>query len=230
MTALVTYHTPDMSRSADLCRNSALRFGCDKAMVWTRAAIEQTEFYEQNKALLDQPRGSGYWAWKPFIILEALKAGRDVVYADAGVEFINLLSYITSRPYDVFLHGNMYDHQHWCKGDIMHKIGVYPGGKQCQASVIFVKQSGKWFIEEWLKWCLEPGLIDDSPSMTPNHPEFQENRHDQAILTTLAYKHGIPLHWWPAMYNKGAFTYTKEGYRDNYPVMYHHHRRRDHEY
>jgi len=75
-------------------------------------------------------------------------------------------------------------------------------------------------------------LIDDSPSRNRNHPEFQEHRHDQAILTTMAYRGGIPLHWWPAMYNDGAFTYEKlpcyAG--DDYPVLFHHHRRRDNEW
>ena len=119
-------------------------------------------------------------------------------------------------------------------------------GKQCQASVIFFRVSdySKQFVAEWLKWCLHRQrystictdewryLIDDSPSILPNHPEFRENRHDQAILTTLAYREGIRLHYWPASYNDGAFTYETlpEYAGDDYPIMFNHHRKRNHEW
>ena len=106
-------------------------------------------------------------------------------------------------------------------------------GKQAQASVIFFRVSdySRRFVKEWLDWCLFEGgrLIDDSPSRLPNHPEFREHRHDQAILTTMAYREGLRLHYWPSMYNDGAFVYEKlpEYAGDDYPVLFHHHRRRN---
>lgn len=109
-------------------------------------------------------------------------------------------------------------------------------GKQVQASVILFRVSdySRKFVKEWLDWCLFEGgrLIDDSPSRLPSHPEFQEHRHDQAILTTLAYREGIKPHWWPAVYNRGGspeFVYEKlpEYAGDDYPVLVSHHRRRD---
>jgi hypothetical protein len=112
-------------------------------------------------------------------------------------------------------------------------------GKQCQASVIFFRVSDytRQFVAEWLKWCLFEGgrLIDDSPSRAPNHPEFRENRHDQAILTTMAYREGIKLHYWPAVYNRGSspeFVYEKlpEYAGDDYPILFNHHRKRNHEW
>lgn len=112
-------------------------------------------------------------------------------------------------------------------------------GKQVQASVIFFRVSDytRAFVAEWLKWCLFEGgrLIDDSPSRSPNHPEFQEHRHDQAILTTMAYREGIRLHYWPAVYNKGGspeFVYEKlpEYAGDSYPCLFSHHRKRNHEW
>lgn len=134
----------------------------------------------------------------------------------------------------------------WDKRDALvalhQMLHVYPDtqwkrfGKQVQASVIFFRVSDytRKFVKEWLDWCLFEGgrLIDDSPSRTPNHPEFQENRHDQAILTTMAYRDGLKLHWWPAIYNDGQFTYEKLPVyaNDDYPPIFHHHRRRNHEW
>lgn len=158
---------------------------------------------------------------------------------------------------DIFLFGNNWEHAHWCKADVIGAVwpeAVEWGavgtpvdwarfGRQCQASVIFFRVSdySRRFVGEWLTFSLartvregrgERYLIDDSESFFPNHPEFREHRHDQAILTTMAYREGIKLHWWPAMYNDGAFTYEKlpEYAGDTYPAIVHHHRRRDHEW
>jgi len=86
---LVSYATPDMSISAEILKRSAKVNGIDKCYVWGRAALEQTEFYSQNKEILDTPRGSGLWCWKPWIILDLMNKlpdGEIIVYADAGVE------------------------------------------------------------------------------------------------------------------------------------------------
>lgn len=239
MTHLTTYADTSMSLAAQICAASAKANGIDKVWSWTDAAIRQTEFYEQNKAILDQPRGSGYWLWKPFIILDTLqrmKEGEILVYADAGVEFVAPVQHIIDRMTDdIWLFGNMYQHVHWCKADVFGMTGIqYPhkDKKQVQASVIVIKNTtySRSFIYRWLEFCQRPGMIDDTPSGFLDHPEFREHRHDQAIITTLAYQENMfNLHWWPAMYNCGAFTYEKGGYTDNYPVLFHHHRCRNNE-
>jgi len=255
ITSLVTFSDETMRRSAELCIESAKRHGVDRAM---RAvpAEKSTE------------RGYGFWRWKPQII-HSLMSGGDpfitlkdndiLIYSDAGVEFIDNVNYIIDRmDQDILLFGNMYEHAHWCKADIVAEImpewwhlgipfkqangdvikSLSPWaafGKQVQASVIFFRVSDytRKFVKEWLDWCLFEGgrLIDDSPSRAPNHPEFRENRHDQAILTTMAYRDGLKLHWWPANYNDGAFTYPRGDYPDEgYPILFHHHRKRNHEW
>jgi hypothetical protein len=198
-----------------------------------------------------------YYYALQFPSMFGIDEGDIVVYADAGVEFIAPVNHIIDRmDQDIFLFGNSWEHAHWCKRDIVDEmIGRCDYGKefcdynehaiwksfrkQCQASVVFFRVSdySRQFVAEWLKWCLFEGgrLIDDSPSRAPNHPEFQENRHDQAILTTLAYREGIKLHYWPAVYNRGGspeFVYEKlpEYAGDNYPILFNHHRKRDHEW
>jgi hypothetical protein len=114
--------------------------------------------------------------------------------------------------------------------------GLYLDGdyKQVQASVIFVRVSerSKEIIKAWLCWCMMPNLIDDSKSFEPNHPEFQEHRHDQALLTNISIMYDLKKHYWPAQYNNGAFTYDKiEQYKeDKYPIIFHHTRKRNHEH
>ena len=62
----------------------------DEIIPWVRDDIVNTTFYQENKYILDNPRGAGYWAWKPYIILETLKkAGKNdwVIYCDVGKPF-----------------------------------------------------------------------------------------------------------------------------------------------
>lgn len=247
---LVTFHTPDFSRSLARCVSSALQYGVTQTHPCSPSVLPP-----DMQKRCEGKRGFGWWQWKPQVIEIAMRGcanGDTLIYADVGVEFINNVSHIIERmDQDIFLFGNNWEHAHWCKRDIVE--AVWPCnkdsncprphyevwdkfGKQCQASVIFFRVSdySRQFVAEWLKWCLFEGgrLIDDSPSRAPNHPEFRENRHDQSILTTLAYREGIKLHWWPASYNDGAFNYEKlsEYAGDDYPILFNHHRRRNHEW
>lgn len=286
MIYLVTLSDASMSRSRDLCSSSAFEHGATSVKAWTHEEFKVTDFYRENEAICSQPRGLGYWIWKPYVLLDLMNSMSDgvAVYLDAGVQTINNLNYIIDRmDQDIFLFGNMHEHAHWCKRDIIDAI--MPGapweifGKQVQASAIFlrVNDQTRAFVKEWLDWCVfEDGrLIDDSPSQG-NHPEFAENRYDQAILTTQAIREGIALHWWPSSYEGGAtyprnanhpdfkenrhdqavlatmayrdkvplhkwpvkydlgggnfFEHEQGHYEDDYPVIWLHHRRRNHEW
>jgi hypothetical protein len=253
-THLCTFSDESMSRAADLCIKSAEAHGVEAEWgEWTPQAVSSRDNGTLRQLIESGARGCGYWSWKPFIIADAMMLAYEndvIVYADAGVEFINNVNYIIDRmDQDIFLFGNNWEHAHWCKADTAAQVWAntdgpvdtldldwFRFGKQCQASVIFFRVSdySRKFVAEWLKWCLFEGghLIDDSPSRAPNHPEFQENRHDQAILTTMAYREGIKLHAWPAVYNRflgQEFVYSREGYpeSDNYPALFHHHRFRN---
>lgn len=251
MIRLVTYSDHNMTISRKKCIESAMKYGVEQVHEWNREMLEATEFYQLNREILDQPRGSGYWLWKPYIIYKAMfdmHEGDILVYSDAGVQFINSVHHIINvMNQDLFLFGNNWNHVDWCKGGVLEKIfgnsnewhdisdwDALPVEKQVQASVIFIRVSkaSKEFIKEWLMYCQLPNLIDDTPSKFHNAITFAEHRHDQAILTCLAYKYFYKLHWWPASYTNGGFVYDKiEQYKeDNYPVIFNHHRRRNSDY
>ena len=236
MTRLITFTDSNMTIAADICKTSALQNNVHEVKIFTPKDID-AKFYKANKAILDQPRGCGYWLWKPYLIDWELKKMKDcdyLVYADAGVEIVNNVNHIIDRMTgDVWLFGNMWQHLHFCKADtfipILSNQYYNYQGKQCQASVIVIRNTeyARQLVGKWLEWCCIPGMIDDSPSKLPNNREFQDHRHDQAILTCWAIRDNIDLHWWPAMYNAGNFTYEKTGYTDTYPVLFHHHRMRN---
>jgi len=239
----ITFSDANMSTSAILCRDSAMRNGVHHSIMFNEKCYDPI-FYNLNKDILEQKRGAGYWLWKPYIIynnLLRLSADDVLIYTDAGVEIVRNVDNIIDRmDSDVFLFGNNYRHLDWCKVDVMDAIYPYwrnsfdTENRQAQASAIFVKntEAARLFIGKWLKYCQIACLIDDSKSAAVNYPTFQEHRHDQAILTALAYKYGVKLHWWPAEYNGGQFVYDKHPQfnEDNYPVIFHHHRKRNNEW
>lgn len=236
MTRLITFTDDNMTIAADICKVSALQNNVHEVKIFGPKDID-AKFRKANAAILDQPRGCGYWLWKPYLIdreLNKMKDGDYLIYCDAGVEIVNNVNHIIDRMQDdIFLFGNKFQHIHWCKADafiplLSNEYYNYQG-KQAQASVIFIRNSepARKFVKQWLEWCCNAEMIDDTQSKLLNHPEFQEHRHDQAILTCAAIRENIPLHWWPAMYNAGNFTYEKTGYNDEYPVLFHHHRMRN---
>ena len=81
----------DLKSRQTLLNKSALIVGqADEAIAWTRDDLLSTDFYTSNHKILDQPRGAGFWSWKPYIILATLnKIGKDdwLIYSDAGKPF-----------------------------------------------------------------------------------------------------------------------------------------------
>ena len=144
--------------------------------------------------ILSHDRGAGYWVWKPLIIwqtLISLEEGQWLIYTDAGVALKRQPP--AFRP--IHLYHNAYKHQQWCKGSVLSHFFLHDRqDKALQASVIVMQKSDEAMdlVTDWLRYCLLPGFIDDSPSRW-NHTSFIEHRHDQAILGCLAIQRSIAL-------------------------------------
>jgi hypothetical protein len=244
MIILTTFSDERMTKAKALCCSSAMKNGVD--IVWDQNTDTiSPEFRWINREIFCHERGYGYWLWKPYFIYQALnhnsvKEGDILIYADAGVEFINGVQEIVSRmDEDIFFFTNGFSQVEWCKGDVLEGIlgddeirqfDCDHSDKQVQASVIFFKvnEKTKAFAKEWLMYSQMPGFIDDSPSKTPNYSTFAEHRHDQAILTCLQIKYGYKLHFWPTKYSEHIRHTARP--EDNYPTLFNHHRKRDNEW
>lgn len=234
----ITYSSGNMDRSAELCRQSMLKHGCTEAKAF-KAADLPLRFIEANHEVLSQPRGAGYWIWKFAIVdklMNELPDGSVICYSDAGCEFVNSIhSLVNSMDQDILFFTNTFKQVEWTKGDIMDTIlpewrdGRYNNAMQVQASnIIFkVNDNTRAFVKEWGEFCQQPGLIDDSPSKSPNFPTYAETRHDQSILTALQIKYGYKLHWFPSLTAAHIRHYTPS---DQYPAIINHHRKRNHEW
>jgi len=187
---------------------SALKFGIDEVVPYNDKMLRKTDFYKQNKHILKQKRGSGYWLWKPFIILEAMAMAQEgdiIVYSDSGIEVIADLSplfKICAEQNGVMLF-NCGGHlnKKWTKRDCFVLMNcdseLYWSGEQALGSFqVYIKnKNSAGFLKKWLSFCLNKHIITDIPNVgeLTNFTEFKDHRHDQSILSILAIKYNIKL-------------------------------------
>jgi len=174
-------------------------------------------FVEQSK------KGYGYWIWKPASILQTLTEipeGDLLVYSDSGSEVLPFYASDVYRWYEMLLRGGkemlvaevpFLEHE-WTKMDAIREFlpeadsenvevllassGLRLVG-QIGTSVLLMKntQDVRRLVRDWMNLAVQGSysLIDDSPSVAPNHPKFRNHRHDQSLFSLLL-KFRFPSH------------------------------------
>ncbi len=164
------------------------------------------DFRIKNQSILSQPRGAGYWLWKPYIILKKLNDinyGDYLVYMDSGANLINSVDNFLQNIDDKgILSFQLKDHKNnkWTKGDCFFAINdidnIYQFSEKNQilASYIFFRKNDFCinFVKKWLYYSMQEHILTDIPNLfIPNCLEFCEHRHDQSIFSLLCYKYNI---------------------------------------
>jgi hypothetical protein len=151
------------------------------------------------------PRGAGYWVWKPYFILKTLDTLNDgdvLAYCDSGAYFTSsILPYIEKMKGSIMLFypdNKAFTEQDWTKMDILMKLKVHENrtileSTQLESGFILLKKSdiSYRFIKEWLELCKDYHLISDEPSNLTELWPFWENRHDQSLLSILGKKYKV---------------------------------------
>ena len=195
--------------------DSAKKHGVSHINSYDFEELKSTSFYKNNQHILDQPRGIGYWCWKPYIILEAMKSLSDgdvVIYSDCGIEIIENLDPLISICHDkhpVLLFGNSnFKNSAWTKRDCFVIMNCdtpkYSKGLQCDAAFGLFRKStiATTFLEEWLRYCCDERVVGDLPNTCgkKNYWGYQNHRWDQSVLSLLAIKYSIELHRMPSQF------------------------------
>jgi hypothetical protein len=168
---------------------------------------KDTVFWNQHSEFIqNNPRGIGYWIWKPYLILKTLESmdyGDVLIYADCGCEIdvrkrnniLFMTENISLKEHIIASFGDI--EKRWVKRDILQFLNVdsttYLDTQQRQASSICITKTLPTFnlVKEWYNTCCNYHLIDDSPSILPNYDCFIENRHDQCIFSLLTKKYNL---------------------------------------
>ncbi|MDJ0523012.1 MAG: hypothetical protein QNJ90_13160 [Planctomycetota bacterium] len=203
--------------------DSARRHGFHEIVSWTRPKLMATPFYAAHRDVLDRPRGAGYWAWKPYIIRQALEDAREgdhVVYWDVGRgredaretgnrfrRSIRPLVRWCDRQGGGALPGVWIPQSGangmWTKRDCFARMGCdeprYWEAPQVSASFSIWRRDARSlaFVDRWLACVCDPQLVTDDPNTCglPDLPGFVDHRHDQSILTNLVLLEGLCAPW-----------------------------------
>jgi hypothetical protein len=187
------------------CTNTALQNGFDLSIPYRINNIEP-DFIKENETIFSQPRGAGYWLWKPFLILKTLQKMYEddwLMYTDSGMHFIkNPWDWILSMEKEIGDKGIItFDvcgtSKQFTKRDTFILMNLdepkYTNENQRMGSVFVCKKTSfsEKFVKEWLEYCQDPRILTDMPNTQgqPNYPEFKDHRHDQAIMSLLCIKY-----------------------------------------
>lgn len=158
-------------------------------------------FWEKHGAFIEHnPRGRGYWIWKPHIILHSLSLMADgdiLVYADAGcsikasgaARFKKYLEVLHTSPHGILSFSSEHPMHKWTKMDTVKALGgesiISMNGVIATSLIIRKCETSVRIMQQWMSLCEQYELLDDSPSVSANHSEFIEHKHDQSILSLL---------------------------------------------
>jgi len=182
---------------------SALGRGVDFILNYRRSLLDP-DFVRENKQILDQKTGAGYWLWKPWIILDAMKKAPEnaiIIYADCGNVFKSSLAPLIelAKQHPIIL--PYYEEPQYqlpfskVKREVFIQLDC--DREQCHrglplwAGFLIVRNvpEARAFIEQWLTYAKNPTLLMDGPSSQPELEGFSGHQHDQAILTVLYNRH-----------------------------------------
>ncbi len=154
--------------------------------------------------LLQDTRGGGYWLWKPYIIkktLEEVAVDDDlVVYSDGGNEIFNdprwnhYFKIMDSKNALVVKFRELM--KYWTRKNLLehysHGCRNLKEMYQIASGFSIWNRKALPLVNEWYEvMYTHPEFVRDVPpeQIQNEAPYFREHRHDQAILSCIAYKY-----------------------------------------
>jgi hypothetical protein len=194
-------------------QETSARFGL-RTFAYTPDHPVVADLRQRHPEIMSQKRGAGYWLWKPSIILDALKScddGTVVLYTDAAMHMVAdpspMLRLALSFPAMLFEliflvpKGPIsFPMSAWTKRDCFVLLGAdtppFYRMQQLMGGIQIYRNSSevRSFLEEVIAVAPDPRILTDQPNTQglENLPDFRDHRHDQAILTIVAARHGLP--------------------------------------
>jgi len=213
-TIFISYADNNFKLNRDKLLKSAESVGFDKVIGFSPESINKDDFWIKNRDILTQKRGAGYWLWKPYIILKELKKLKKndiLIYSDAGrtsyYEFKKfpkkIVNHMIKSEKGFLLGPALLQHGQltkWVKRDCLTIMEAdnhfYHNKPTIQGSPSFWSPTREAFefLEKWIAYAEDEKCLTDLPNQLgkDNYKEFIDHRHDQSVLTLLAYKMDAP--------------------------------------
>ena len=231
----ITFGGAAYDKTTEKAIKNAYRFGADKILVYDDWWLQNTQkdFCEKNRWAFDHPhkRGFGWYIWKPYIIIDALKHADDgdiVLFADADtypIGDLNVLYKTCEKDGGVMLFSATgQNNRQWCKRDcfiVMNQDEPKYYDTEAGVARFMLFQKGakrpEEFLKEWLMYVCDQRCNTFDPSVLgPELPGLTEHRCEQAIFTNLAHKYDFRLYR-EADQRGERFSYDK----DLFPTLFH---------
>ncbi len=199
---------PGISKALDRVKKQSDVFPLiDEIRVFTELDLDEDYMTSFGELLADNPTGYGLWSWKSHLIgleLARLREGDVLIYVDAGVEInkrgVSRFSYYLDHlaQHDVLLFSQDHQQRHWTKMDSrILRLDKHYFRNQLVAGILMFRVSSKSraFVSDWSKLCkADQGelLKDPLAGTKEQHVQLVEHRHDQSILSRVAFEHDLP--------------------------------------
>lgn len=211
---LINYADKNYSKAQKINTNSAIKKGCFKKVISYSPEDLDRSFYLENKDILDEKKGNGYWLWKPYFIkktLEDIEDGDCFFYCDSGSYFVNSIGEIiesVEKDQDIILFELQQIEKKWTKRDCFVLMECddlrYSDTKQRMATFSLWRKSDftMRFIDSWLTLAKDKRLITDEENSCgfSNYSDFINHRHDQSIFSLLTKKYQLKAYRDPSQF------------------------------
>lgn len=160
------------------------------------------------------PRGWGYWVWKPLLIksyLSKIKDGEALIYFDAGCEILpqnsrqlkKLLNHLVFHDQLLWSYAEypIFNVAFWSKQNLLDKAGQEFGltdlikiPKVWAGNIGLVKSKRNLLlVDDWIRLSTTENytFLDDSATSVPQVYPYFGHRHDQSILSLLIHAYRI---------------------------------------
>jgi len=166
--------------------------------------LEGAFWDKHSKFIMENPKGFGYWIWKPYLIkkkMDEMEDGDILLYLDSGCEidcrereyFMEYVEYV-KKDYILGTLGKTTVEES-CKMDLLLHIGIDDSQlttrmHQAGANLIYINSVTRNLINKWYELSCNYYFINDE-SICKNREAFKEHRHDQSVYSLLTKKYGI---------------------------------------
>lgn len=210
MITFLSFGNGTYTRSAKRIENEARRCGWfDNIEVYNQLRLEQTEFWQNHGNFCQEnPRGYGYWIWKPWLIRKTIESISDddiLVYADSGCTintncpkeyFDEIIKNLCETPLGIYCHElSSCQEYKYTKPETIVALAADDklDTPQIMATILFIRkcEASLKFIDKWFEWCIKNNYIyiNDLYNIQYDVPEnFVDHRHDQSIFSILVKK------------------------------------------
>jgi hypothetical protein len=204
---LVTYangskYGKDYEKSQRKITRTYYKYNMSSISNWNRNLIMNSEFYKNNKEILDEKKGDGLWLWKPYIIYERLKEIKEneyVYYQDCYADYRGFR--FSVLPVIKFMENNNLEilpgfkeeccNYGFIKDEMKKYFDLKPeylNRNQICASPLFIKktENSMKIIKEWLDICCDKEIMMKYPNVAR-----KQHNYDMSVLNMIMCKYNI---------------------------------------